>query len=157
RDYASNARLPSAGHFLVSGFSALRRYPVRRRTYSRRNLSARCPPRPGLRLRQREVGAPRGNRPVCHCPRARHAGLVCPVRRRRGVRTTRTLVQRGLGLADAEESGTSRLLALFCGRLGTPRLRPVRPARAELADDPRQLVRGGGLVPLGGTPITDRG
>ena len=94
---------------------------------------------------------------VRHRPGAGDAGRVRGLRGGRRLPPPRAVGRCGLGLARAGGGGTAGLLAARGGRLAAAGLRPLGAAGAAPAGHPRQLVRGRGLLPLGGPPSADGG
>ena len=111
-----------------------------------------------LRVRQREVGAPGRARAVPRSPGRRSRRRVRRVRRGRRLPRAASggATRAGAGArrpARSSRSTGSSAAALARGATsiaGSP-LEPHRP------DGARELVRGGGVVPLGGAPAADRG
>ena len=91
-------------------------------------------------------------------PRARDQRRVRGVCGRRRVRGPAVVERRGLELATGRGRNAPRLLET--GGPGTvvgTDLRPVGAAPGRAAGDPRQLVRGRGVLPVGRTPAGDGG
>ena len=97
-------------------------------------------------------------RAVPHRAGAGHAGGVRGLRRRRRLPPPRAVERRGLGAGGRAPAPTHPVYwRRGGGALGAARLRPLGAARAAPARRPRQLVRGRGVLPLGGPAAADRG
>src|SRR5262249_55102003 len=134
-----------------------RRASAGRRRDSRRYLPPGRRPSRVVRLRQRGVGAPRRTAGILDRPRPRYpiAGRRLPPSPR--LCAPRTVVPDRMALARDGGGPAPGLLEARWRRLATPRLRPVGAAGAAPAGHPRELARGGCLLPVGRSPTADGG
>ena len=137
---ASRAHGLSTASALVPG----RRLPDRQR-------------RPPPRLRQRAPGARGAPRALPHRRRAGHLRRVRRLRRRRRLPSARAVDRGRLALAARERARSHPASWLRVGDgFARAQLRPRRAARPDAARDPRVLVRGRRLRPLGRQAPADR-
>src|SRR5215467_3474101 len=104
------------------------------------------------------MGTPGGSAAVCDRARCCDTRGVPGVRGGTGLRPPGILERAGVGLASRCRRGASTVLeARGAGTLAAAPFRYVGAAGAAPPCAARELVGGGGILPLGGTKIADRG